>query len=127
VTDSGSIVLGWLTKLVISLAIFGLLVFDGLALLTTTFTAADHANTAASEAAETYRSTHNVELAFEAADTEAAKNAETIDRASFVVHTDTGRVTLTLHKTAVTLWMHHIGPLKRFTRITGKGEGSPPL
>ncbi|MCU1588286.1 MAG: hypothetical protein JWN31_1779 [Frankiales bacterium] len=123
--DSGSIVLGWLTKLVISLAVLGLIVFDGIALLTATLSAADHATNAAGVAADTYKASHNVQLAYNAAETEAAKNAETVETKSFRV-SDNGHVTLTIDKTATTLWMHRIGFLRKYTMVTGTGEGAPP-
>lgn len=123
--DEGLIVLGWLTKLVLGLALLGLVVFDVIALATTSVNAADHANHDASLAADTYLATKNAQLAYNAAVAEAARNAETIDPKSFKVFPD-GHVTLTVQKTATTLWMHKVGFLKKYTKITGDGEGSPP-
>lgn len=121
-SDAGFIVLGWLTKLTLSLALLGLLAFDGLALVTTKFAASDHANAAAYAAAETYADTKDVAKAQAAADVVALKNTETLDE--FVVM-ENGLVTVELRRAATTLWMHRIGPLKRFTVISASGEGRP--
>lgn len=126
-SESGAIVLGWLTKVVVSLSLLGLVTFDGIALVTANFSVADHANLVANVAADDYKLTHNAQMAFNAASEEALKNDEIVDDRTFVVRTDTGHVTLTLRKTAVTLWMKYIGPLKRFTKVSAEGEGRPPL
>ena len=107
-SDTGSIVLGWLTKLA-------------------DFTVADHANSAASVAADTYRTTKSGPDACLAAQAEATKNLDTLncdDPKAFQVAPD-GHVTLVLHRTATTLWMHRIGFLKKYTDLTGHGEGTP--
>ncbi|MCW2542476.1 MAG: hypothetical protein JWM40_28 [Frankiales bacterium] len=122
--DAGLIVLGWFTKLVLSLALLSLVLFDGIALLSASLNAADHANTAASGAADIYKTTNNIQTAFNAAEAEAAKNNETVDPKSFSVNS-AGHVTLTIHRTASTLWMGRISFLKKYTRVTGTGEGSP--
>ncbi|MGB8652163.1 MAG: hypothetical protein WCD35_16045 [Mycobacteriales bacterium] len=122
--DSGSIVLGWLTKLAASLALVGLLAFDGIALVTTNFTAADQATTAASAAADAYKSTHDVQQAYNAATAAVAADGDTIETKTFRVDPD-GHITLVLHRTATTLWMHRIGALKKYTEITQTGEGTP--
>lgn len=119
--------LGWLTKVVISLAVLGLLAFDGLALVTARVSAADHAAYAASAAADEYRASKNLQAAYNAASAVAAKNAETIDAKTFLVLPADGRVTLTLRKTATTLWLHRVGPLKKLGEVSAVGEGSPPL
>jgi hypothetical protein len=124
VKDSGSIVLGWLTKLVLGLALLSLVLFDGIALLSASLNASDHANTAASSAADIFKSTQSVQTAYNAAAAEAAKNLETVDPKSFKVDS-AGHVTLTIHRTASTLWMGKVGFLKKYTKVSGEGEGSP--
>lgn len=125
-SSAGSIVLGWLTKLAITLALLGLLAFDGIALLTANFTAADHANTDASAAADNFKITHDVQQAYNAAAALAAKDSETIETKTFTVRHSDGHITLTLHRTATTLWMHHFSFLKKYTDASAVGEGSPP-
>jgi hypothetical protein len=123
--DSGSIVLGWLTKLVATLAFLGLLAFDGISLVKANFNAADHANTVASNAADVYRQTHDVQKAYNAAAHLAAADGETVDANTFTVRPTDGHVLLTLHHEAKTLWMYRIGPLKNYIDVIGHGEGSP--
>ncbi len=122
--DSGSIVLGWLTKLAASLAFLGLIAFDGIALVTAHFNGADHASIAASLAADSYKSTRDVQGAYDTAVTAVLKDNETIEAPTFQVAAD-GRVTLRLHRQATTLWMHRIPPLRKFIDIAVTGTGSP--
>jgi hypothetical protein len=129
VIDAGSIVMGWLTKVVVVLSLLGILAFDGIALVTARFSADDHAHMVARSAADTYRTTKSPRQACLTAQTEAAVNLETIDcedAEAFQVRDD-GRVKVTLHKTATTLWMHRIGFLKKHTHVTGTGTGLPSL
>jgi hypothetical protein len=123
--SAGSIVLGWLTKLVVGLSLMGVLAFDGIALVQAHFNAADHANTAAKTAASTYKSTKNPQAAAVTAANLAAENGETV---SDVVVAQDGVVSLTLHKTVTkTLWMHRIGFLKKYTEISSEAKGKAPL
>lgn len=123
--DSGSIVLGWLTRLVAVVAVLGLLAFDGIALAKTSFTAADHATSAAKAAADTYRSSRNAQAAYDAAVAEIPAGSETIDPASFSVDPTDGAVTLEVRAQATTVWMQYVGPLKKYRYVTQTGEGSP--
>jgi len=124
--DSGSIVLGWLTKLALTIGLVGLLAFDGVGLVTARFNAADHANAAASVAADNFHSTHNVQAAYDAAVASVAGDHETIEAKTFHANAADGKVTLTLHRKARTLWMQRIGVLKKYLDISESGEGSPP-
>ena len=123
--DSGSIVLGWLTRLAAVLAIFGLLAFDGVALVKTNFTVADHATTAAKTAADSYHQSHDAQAAYDAAVAEVTPDGETIDPKTFSVNPADGKVTLKVKGEAVTLWMQYLGPLKKFRAVTQTGTGSP--
>lgn len=123
--DSGSIVLGWLTKLAAGLALLGLLAFDGISLVKAHFTAADHANTDAAAAADVYKQTHDLQKAYNAAVTLAALDGETIETKTFTVRPTDEHVLLTLHRVAETIWVKKIGPLKKYTDQTGQGEGAP--
>lgn len=127
--DSGSIVLGWLTKVVIVLSVLGMLAFDGIALVSARFTAADHANAVAIAAADNYRTSRNPVEACQVGQTEAATHGETLDcndPEAFRIEPD-GHVVLVIHRTATTLWMHRFGFLKKYTDQTGTGTGVPAL
>jgi hypothetical protein len=121
-SDNGSIVLGWLTRLVLVVAGLGLIGFDGVALVKTNFTAADHASTAATAGADTYRQTKNVQQAYDAA--VAAVPGDTIDPNKFVVNPTTGTVKLTVTEQAVTLWVYRISPLKKYTIVHASAEST---
>jgi hypothetical protein len=120
--DEGSIVLGWLTKLVVGIALLGFLVFDGIALLTASLNAADHANTLASNAADSFAQNHNLQAVCDTAAATGLKNGDTVTNCQATAN---GHVTLTVHRTATTLWMHRIGFLKKYTEVSGEGEGAP--
>ena len=123
--DSGSIVLGWLTRLAVSLALLGLVVFDGLALVTAHFNASEHANAAALAAADAYRSVPDADKAYTAAVNAVAADGDTVEKKTFTVDPASGKVTLRLHREASTLWLHRIGPLKKHTDVTATGKATP--
>ena len=121
--DSGSIVLGWLTRLTLVIATLSLLGFDGIALVKTNFTANDHAGSAAVAGAEAYRQTKNVQQAYDAA-VEAA-SGDAIDPKSFTVDPSNGKIHLTVTETAETLWVHKIGALKKYALVHASADASP--
>ncbi len=114
--------LGWLTRLMLVIAFIGLIGFDGMALLKTNFTAADHASTAASAATDNYHQTKNVQQAYDAA--VAAVPGDTIDPKKFLVDPATGSVHLTVTEQAVTLWIYRIPPLKKYTIVHASAEAN---
>lgn len=122
--DRGDIVLGWLTKLVATLAVLGVIGFDAISLVSTRFQAEDHAQTAARTASETYRSSKNLQAAYDAAVAEVAVHGDTIDPASFAVGTD-GTTTLTLRRTASTMLVEKVGPLRDWALVETTVTGRP--
>lgn len=116
--------IGWLSRLALTLGVLALVVFDGVALMTTTVSASDQATTAASAAADSYRSAHDVQAAYDAAVAAVAGDGDTVETASFHVGPD-GHVGLRLRKTAATLWLQRVAPLEHFRHVTASGEGSP--
>ncbi len=124
--DRGSVMLAWLTKIVLILGVLGMLAFDGISLVRTEFVVADHANTAAAAAADAYAQTHDVQKAYDAALALAIPQSETIDPKTFTVRPTDGHVLLTLRREAQTLWLYRIGPLKKYLIQSALGEGGPP-
>ena len=120
--DEGSIVLGWLTKLIVVLALFGLVAFDGLSVVTTRFSAEDHANTAAAAAAETWKSGHDLQKAYDAA-VATVEPGETIEPTTFRVAAD-GGVSLVLHRDAKTLWLTKVSALAHLAKVRANGTGT---
>jgi hypothetical protein len=125
VSDSGSIVVGWLARLVILFAVLGFLAYDGFTVMVSNFAASDDAGVAASAAADAFKSTNDVRAAYDA----AVKAVE--DKKGDVVETKTfqidqaGKVTLTIDRTPTTFWMHRVGPLKKWTLVHQSGTGTP--
>ncbi len=122
--DSGSIVLGWLTKLVIALAVIGVIGYDGASLVTANVSTSDHANQYASTGADAFKSTKDVNKAYAMVAADAEAKGDTIDITSFTIAAN-GYCRLTVHHTATTLWMHRVGFLKKYTVVTAQGEGAP--
>ncbi|MDT7536870.1 MAG: hypothetical protein QOI82_455 [Actinomycetota bacterium] len=121
--DRGDVVLGWLTKLAVVLGVVGLIAFDGIAVAQAHFQAADRATTAAAAAADEYKSSHDVQKAYNAA-FGTISGDDSIETKTFRVTQD-GIVTLRLHHVAATLVLRHIGPLKHFADAVETGEGHP--
>lgn len=123
--DRGDIVLGWLTKVVVVLGVLGLLSFDGVSLVQARFQASDRAATAASDAADAYKSSKDPQQAYDAA-VATLKDHDTIETKTFTV-ADDGTVTLRLHHEATTLFLHRVRALRRWADAVGTGEGRPAL
>jgi hypothetical protein len=123
--DAGSIVLGWLTKLVLLFAMLGVLLFDGIAIAVNNMTAQDEANMAAQAAADTYKATHDLQAAYSAAVAAVADKNEKVLTRSFVIAAD-GSVHLVLRRETTTLVMHHIGALQKYERAEASGEAAAP-
>jgi hypothetical protein len=121
--DRGDVVLGWLTKLVVVLGLLGLVAFDGISLAQARFQAADRATTAASAAADDYKTSHDLQKAYNAAFATVSGN-DTIETKTFQVAPD-GTVTLRLHHEATTLIVGRISALKHWADAVETGEGRP--
>lgn len=121
--DRGDVVLGWLTKLAVILGVLGIVGFDGISLVQARFQAADRATTAASAAADDFKTNHDLQKAYNAAFA-TLSGGDSIETNTFQVTTD-GRVTLRLHHHATTLILQHISPLKHYADAVETGEGRP--
>ena len=115
--DRGDIVLGWLTKLVVTLAVLGVIGFDLVSLGAARLAAEDHAQDAARVASATYRDSRNLQAAYDAAAAEALTHGDTVDAPTFTISPD-GRITLTLRRTAPTLLVEKIGPLRSWADVS---------
>jgi len=121
--DEGTIVLGWLTKLVVTLLVLGFLAYDGISIVSANFSASDRANSLASEAADDVKSM-GLQQAYNTIEAEAEQKGDTIAPADFRVASD-GHVTLVLQHEARSLWMDRISSLKKYLRVRATGEGAP--
>jgi hypothetical protein len=123
--DSGSIVIGWLTKLIVIIAVLGVMLFDALSVTAADIGAKDDASQAATVAVSEWRTSHNVQMAYQAALDSLSSDSEQIPARDFVVNSD-GSVQLVLQRTVKTLLVHRIGPLKHYAVVTAHGEASAP-
>ena len=124
--DSGSIVLGWLTKLTVVLVLVGVVLFDFVAVGVARMSASDDANTAAQAASAEWAHSHNVQLAYDAAVEAITNPAEQVLVRGFTIGTD-GSAHLLLRRDVTTLVAYRIGPLKKYTTVTAHGEAIAPI
>jgi hypothetical protein len=122
--DRGDIVLGWLTRLVVALAVAGVIGFDLVALGVGRLQAEDRAAAAADAAVSTWSGgSKDVQAAYDAALARLAEDGgeavDTIDPTTFTVAPD-GTVTLTLEHTAPTLIVEKLSAARAWatSRVT---------
>jgi hypothetical protein len=124
--ERGTVVLGWLTKVVVALAIVGIAGFDTIAIIASHVSLTDDANAAAEAANTSWNDDHNVQLAYNAAVTSAEQHGAQVPVKDFSIARN-GTVHLTLTHTVTTLVVRHIGPLKKQADVTAKGEATTPV
>ena len=124
-SDRGDVILGWLTKLAIFVAVVGLAGFDAVSIGASKLGAADDADNAAEAAALNWVQTHKIQLAYDAAMQVADQHGEVIPPKSFTIAPD-GTVNLTVVRNATTLVVRRIGPLRHFQVVREHGTASPP-
>jgi len=123
--DHGDIVIGWLTRVVVALAVLGVMLFDGISVAVGAVGAADDADTAAIAARDAWEQGHDVQKAYDAALTALAdKPTDQIPPASFSID-PSGTVTLKVRRVTTTLVLHHIGPLRHLAVVVESGSASP--
>jgi hypothetical protein len=118
------VVVGWLTKLTVVLAVLGVLLFDASALLVGRVTVADHADNAAQAAADSWRQQHSYQAALSAA--QGAASSDEVVPDSLVISPD-GSTTLALHREVSTLVLRHVPQLADLAEVTGTGTARPPV
>jgi hypothetical protein len=122
--DRGDIVLGWLTRIVVVLAIAGLGLFDAISVGSTAVSLSDQGNLAAREASEIWQSTDSVQAAYDAAVTSAteANPQNVVDPKTFTIDED-NTVHLTVSRTATSIVLYHWGPTAKWAELTRDGRG----
>lgn len=123
-SDRGDIVLSWLTKLVVFLALSGVVLFDAISIGVTSSGVADAGSFAAHEASATWLGGHDLQKAYETAATTAreANALNVIDPKTFTVDPD-GTVHLTISRTATTLVLYRIGSIKKWADVSSRSQG----
>lgn len=122
--DRGDIVLGWLTRVTVVLALLGLIGFDLIALGMGKLKVEDGAQQAARAAVRAYSETADVQRAYEAALAESADTDTTIAPGGFSVAPD-GAVTLTVEHTAPTLLVEKVEQIRSWAVSRSTVTGRP--
>ena len=117
--DRGGIVLGWLTKLTVGLALVGIVLFDAIAIGSTRATVADDGAFAAHEAADTWVETHDLQRTFAAATSAALERNATneVSTKGFTVDPD-GTVHLVISRTANTMIVYRWSRTAKWAEIS---------
>jgi hypothetical protein len=118
----GGIVLGWLFKLLVMLAIVGVTAFEAGAIVVAKVNADRVAIDAASQAGQVYATTGSVSKAEDAAKLIAAKENATVIKFELINGGATVRVTI--EKKASTFIVQHIGFLKKFQLADSTHDGN---
>jgi hypothetical protein len=100
--DAGSIVLGWLTRVTLTLTLLGVAGFEVLSIAVAHVSIEDYGKSAGQAAVTTFDSSDDVGLAYQSASAVADEHGATIPRKSFQVMPD-GSVTFDIRTTATTL------------------------
>jgi hypothetical protein len=125
-TDSGAIVLGWMTKIVVVAAIVGVIGFDTISVGLAHLSTADDASNAVQAASQIYETTHNLQLAYNAA-AKTLKPSESLEVKGFAIQPD-GTTSLTITNTVRTLLLERSAKTGKLAVVTvattGKYTGS---
>ncbi len=122
--ERGDIVLGWLTKVVVVLAVLGVCAYDGLSIVATKFSLADDGQSAAIAASTAWMHSKDVAQALAAAQASASSSnvLDTVIPTSLVIDPD-GTVHLSLQREATTVLLTKIGPLRHWATVTVTAQG----
>lgn len=118
------VVVGWLTRVALTLTVLGVLLFDASALLVGRVATADRADAAAQAAADSWRQQHSTRAALLAAQTAAGD--DDVVPGSLVVTTD-GATRIAVHREVSTLVVHRLPRVRDLVSVTALGNGRPPL
>jgi hypothetical protein len=122
--DRGDIVVGWLVRIILTCAIAGVVLFDLISIGVAKMSVTDNAETAARAASSAWSAKHDNQSAFDAAWTAAtqANEGNTVDTHTFRVDAD-GTAHVTVHRTASTILVRLIGPIRDWADVQGDGSG----
>jgi hypothetical protein len=121
-SERGDIVVGWLTRVVLVLAGFGVLAYDAVALGVAKTQVADHASTAALAAADTWARTHDVSQTVAAAVASASSSGDVVLAKDVTIAQD-GTVRVKACRTATTLLVYRTSATKKWAVQCGTGQG----
>jgi hypothetical protein len=123
-SDRGDVLMGWLVKISLVLGILGIGLFDAISIGSTSVTIADQGSDAARQASEVWQGSKDLQKTYDAA-VEAARadnphNA--VATKDFLVDPD-GTVHLTVTRTAATIVVRRIGPIRAWAQVHHTAEG----
>lgn len=126
--DGGDIVLGWLVKITLTLAVVAVCLFDAISVAVAHVRATDDATEAATAASEIWQRSGSRDLqgAYEAAFRLAGGRDEQVPTTSFRIDPD-GTVHLRLLARAPTLLIHRVPPIARLGHVAVVGSGRAVL
>jgi hypothetical protein len=126
-SDQRGIITSSLLKIILGLAVAGLIAIEAGTILFARLTVQDTAQRVADESTAVYEDTGSVESAREAAEERLSEldDHAKIKRGGFVVTLD-GRIRVVIRKRASTLVTHYIGFLEEFTVAQGAAIGNVP-
>lgn len=120
--ERGAIIVGWFTKIVIVLAVIGVIGFEATSIGVTHVQAQDTAKEAARAGSREWRESRDVQRAYEAADAVAAADSGRIEPEEFVIHDD-GSVTVTVETEASSLLLHRLSFTRGLIEVRETAEG----
>ncbi|HEX9122103.1 MAG TPA: pilus assembly protein TadG-related protein [Actinomycetota bacterium] len=118
----GKIMILWLALLVA----FGIAAWDAGSIMITRFKLQNAAESAAFEAASTYKTTQSVNEARQTALDQVQQDAEGARMTTFKVDPTSGEVTVSLAKRASTILAGRIDFLRKLTKATASNTSGPP-
>lgn len=123
--ESGSIVVGWLGRITLTLALVGLIGFEVLSIAVTQVGVADTGATAGDKALNVYADTHDVNAAYLAADRYVTSQGAVLVKKSFQISDES--VTFDIKKTAPTLLLFRWDRTAQYAEITTRIYQQPIL
>ncbi len=122
--DAGGIVLGWLTKLTVTLAIVGVVLFDAISVGSTKATLADQGRYAAREASETWQLSKSIQQTYVVAQQVAAEQNKhnAVSTTGFKIDPD-GTVHLLVRREAPTLVLFRWSRTREWTQVRASVQG----
>ena len=124
VSDRGDIVLGWLTKLTVIMALVGVVLFDAISVGTTTASVADQGTSAALQASAMWDQSKDLQAAYNSAVAAAVEQnpLNELDPKTFSIDAD-GTVHLTLSRDAKTLVLYRWGRSAKWAHVSQSAKG----
>jgi hypothetical protein len=124
--DRGDVILGWLTRVVVTIVLVTSVGFDGISIGLAHVSASEDANTAAVAASQAWLSNATSATrgatVLAAAEEVLSQHGETLVTGSLLVSAN-GTVQLELRRQATTVLVHRLGPLRSWADVTVKGHG----